>query len=62
MFCEEEQEKNQCFCVSSALYCSVLYFHNFVLFLLNGLRRVAQSVGIYSECQQLLSVSYPCRE
>ena len=35
----------------------ILYFHNFVLLLVNGLKRVAQSVGIYIECQKLLSVS-----
>ena len=33
-------------------------FHNFVLFLVNGLRRVAESVGIYIEYQKFLSVSF----
>ena len=42
--------------------CDILYFYNFVLFLLEELQRVAQSVGIYIECEMLLSVSYTCRE
>ena len=63
MFCEETQEKSQCFCASSALlHLTLSIVHNFVLFLVSGLRRVAQSVGIYTECQKHLSVSYSCRD
>ena len=39
-----------------------VYFHDFDLFLSNKLRRVAQSVGVYTECQKLLSISYYCRD
>ena len=68
MFCKEQQEKNQrVLSVFSVFYLlcytwHILYFHTFVLFLLNGLRRVVQSVGTYVECQKLLSVTYSHRD
>ena len=63
MSCEVTQEKSQCFCVSSALlHLTHSIRHNFGLFFVSGLRRVAQSVGIYTECQKHLSVSYSCRD
>ena len=40
----------------------IVYFYNFVLVLLEELRRVAQSVGIYTKCQMVLSASYSWRD
>ena len=40
----------------------IVYFYNFVLVLLEELRRVAQGVGIYTKCQMVLSASYSCRD